>query len=143
MFNRRSKEDQWFKVAIKLNKKGKLDEPYRSLFDYFIMMTIDAPIKKYREKACLDHFFYFSRWQEKGQLAELVQNLNSILPSALRDNFNRALTKFNNLTDPNDYYKEENHDLFLAEDDFVADDDNAEIIKNILANQVRLLGYQG
>ena len=138
MFNRRSKEDQWFKVAIKLNKKGKLDEPYRSLLDYYLMMTIDAPIKKYRERACINHFIYFSHWQEQGQLAELAQNLNSILPLDLRNNFNQALNKFKQITDPD---ADENYDMFVVEDDFV--DDNAETIKDILVNQIRLLGYQG
>lgn len=134
MFNRRSKEDQWFTVAIKLNKKGKLDEPYRSLFDYYMMMTIDAPLKKYREKAYLNHFVYFSIRQEQGQLAELSRNLNFILPSALRDNFNQALNKFNKITDPD---ADENYDLFATEDDFV--DDNAAAIKDILVDHIKAL----
>lgn len=134
MFNRRENPDRWFAVAIKLDKKGKLAEPYRSLFNYYCQMTIDAPIKKYREKAYLNHFVYFAIWQEMGQLAELAQNLNSILPLNLRNNFNEALNKFNKITDHN---AEVNYDLFATEDDFV--DDHATAIKDLLVDHIKRL----
>lgn len=134
MFNHQANDKQWFKVAIKLRKKGKLAEPYHSLLDYYLNLTVDAPIRRYSDQGCGSHFLYFCAWQAKGQLAELSRNLSSILPQKLRDNFWQALNKFQQITDPD---ADENYDLFATEDAFV--DEQAVLIKDLLANYIRQL----
>lgn len=137
MFNKKENKNKWFDIAIKLRKKGKLEEPYYSLLDYYINMTVDAPVKKYRDNSCLVHFIYFSNLKDNNQLEEFSKNMNEILPQDLKNNFNKALDKFNKITD---YDAEENYDLFDEEDDFV--DKKSEDIKNILENYIRLLEYK-
>jgi len=136
MFNKENK-DKWFNIAIKLRRKGKLQEPYNSLLDYYIYMTVDAPIRKYRDRCCLRHFIYFYKLKENHKLEDFSINMNIILPQDLKDNFNKALEKFNQISD---YDAFENYDLFDEEDDFV--DDKSEDIKNILENHIRLLKYK-
>ncbi len=128
MFSR--KTDKWYKIALKLYKRGKLEEPYNSLFDYYINMTVDYPSKE----QCLNHYIYFSHYKQEGLLKNLCANLTRILPVNLKDNFEIALEKFEKITD---YDAEENYDLFEKEDDYV--DDNAEVLKNILENYINSL----
>lgn len=127
MFNK--KENKWYKVALKLYRKGKLEEPYNSLFDYYI--NLDTP---YRKGTYLNHLSYFYHYKEEGQLESLSSNLNRILPENLKDNFNTALEKFKKITD---YDAEENFDMFDEEDFFVGD--NTEILREILENYIKLL----
>jgi len=134
MFNKKQNKDEWFDIAIKLRKKGKLEEPYNSLLDYYINMTVDAPVKKYRDNSCLFHFIYFKNLKENDQLEVFSRNMNRILPQDLKDNFNKAFDKFNKIID---YDAEENYDMFDEEDGFV--DDKSEVIKNILENHIKLL----
>lgn len=136
MFNKENR-DKWFKIAIKLRRRGKLQEPYNSLLDYYIYMTVDAPIRKYRDRCCLRHFIYFYKLKENHKLEDFSINMNIILPQDLKDNFNKALEKFNQISD---YDAFENYDLFDEEDDFA--DDKSEDIKNILENHIRLLKYK-
>lgn len=137
MFNKKTNKDKWFDIAIKLRKKGKLEELYNSLLDYYINMTIDVPVKKYRDNACLSHFLYFCNLKENVQLEDLSKNMNKILPQDLKDNFNKALNKFYKITD---YDAEENYDMFDEADFFV--NDKSEKIKDILENYIRLLEYK-
>lgn len=129
MFNK--KENKWYKVAYKLYRKGKLNEPYNSLFDYYINLTLDSP---YRKGSYFNHLSYFFHYNQEGQLETLSANLNSILPENLKDNFNKALEKFKKITD---YDAEENLDMFDEEDDYV--DDNSELLRKILKNHIELL----
>lgn len=133
MFSKKENKYKWFYTAVKLRRKGKLEEPYNSLLDYYINMTVDAPRERYMG-TYLCHLTYFFRWKEDGKLEEFSMNMNRILPQELKDNFNRALDKFNKITD---YDAEENYDMFDEEDSFV--DDKSEYIKNILENYIRLL----
>lgn len=125
-----SKEKKWDKVALKLYRKGKLEEPYKSLFDYYMNMTLDTAFWK---SAYLNHLTYFFHLKEEGQLENISANLNRILPENLRDNFNIALEKFKEITD----YDNADYDMFAEEDDFV--DENAEILRNILKRHIDLL----
>ena len=125
MFN---KDFTWFKTAKKLYRKKKLEQPYASLFNYYIQMTLNSPLWK---KAPLCHYVFFETCEKDHSFDETVKNLNDILPLALQENFNLALEKFNNLKLSND---DDYIDLFETEDDFV--DDNADVIENMLINYI-------
>ena len=113
---------------MKLHRKERLDEPYNSLFYYYINMTYDTP---FRGAAFLNHFSYLFHYKLEESLDDLTKNLNNVLPERFKINFNSALEKFNKITD---YDAIENVDLFEAEDDFV--EENSEELKCILENYI-------
>ncbi|MDE7454292.1 MAG: hypothetical protein K2M64_00485 [Clostridia bacterium] len=129
MFNR--KKNNWYQVAMKLHRKERLEEPYDSLFYYYINLTYDTP---FRSVAYLSHFSYLFHFKLEDSLDSLAENLNSILPENFKRNFNSALGKFNKITDY-DFF--DNDELFEAEDDFV--EENSQVLKDILENYIDTL----
>lgn len=65
-----NKEKKWDKVALKLYRKGKLEEPYKSLFDYYINMTLDTAFWK---RAYFNHLTYFFILKKKVNLKTFQQ----------------------------------------------------------------------
>jgi len=129
MFNRR--KNKWYCVAMKLHREESLEEPYNSLFDYYINLTRDTP---FRSVAYLSHFSYLFHYKIEGSLDALRENLNRILPKNFKDTFNSALEKFNKITDY-DFF--DNNELFEAEDNFV--EENSQMLKDILENYIDTL----
>ncbi|MDE6583582.1 MAG: hypothetical protein K2K31_02935 [Clostridia bacterium] len=134
MFNENKK---WFKTILKLNRKGKLEEPYRSLFCYYRDITCEKENLLWKH-ASLSHFLFFQNCEFNENLDEISFQLSQILPPALKDNFENALEKYKKITDFDDV--DANFDMFEGEDDFA--DDNAEDMRKILIDYVDDLKYK-
>ena len=146
MFN--SKKPKWFVKAKKLFRKNKLEEPYASLFNYFICLF------PYDKKEFKDHYEFFDDCERKGiSLEDMHSNLSQILPLQLLENFESALHKYKQLKRFDlDLYDEEDekkimklfnlksvedvNNLFDKEDFFM--DDFDEEIEEILKNYFSL-----
>ncbi len=134
MFNENKK---WFKTILKLYKKGKLEQPYYSLFNYYKDITCEKENLLWK-KASLSHFIFLSNKVFNDELEETSFNLCQILPPALKENFESALEKFKTITDLDDVHN--NFVMFNEEDDFV--DEYSEDLRKILINYVRDLKFK-
>ncbi len=89
----KSKENAWYYKAQKAYKKDKLPTPYSALFDYVSFMD------KKRLTGGRGHFDFFSLAKFDNRLDSRVNDLRSILPNGLLENFNKAYDKYITLGD--------------------------------------------
>lgn len=89
----KSKENAWYYKAQKAYRKEKLPAPYSALFDYFSFMD------KKRLIGGRGHFDFFSLAKFDNRLDSRVNDLRSILPNDLLENFNTAYNKYISLGD--------------------------------------------
>ena len=69
-----NKDFTWFKTAKKLYRKKKLEQPYASLFNYYIQMTLNSPLWK---KAPLCHYVFFETCEKIWNSKHLSTNVNN------------------------------------------------------------------
>lgn len=128
-----SEDKKWFKTIYKLYKKGKLEQPFYSLFDYYKDITCEKENLLWK-KASISHYIYFKQKCYTKNLDELTNQLNQILLPALKDNFESALEKYKKAKD---YFDAYNNLGMFQEDDFV--DENSEDLRKVLIDYVRNL----
>ena len=97
MFWKKLKDNAWYNKAQKAYRKEKLPAPYAALFDYYSDMN-ETHLLGGR-----GHFDFFSMAKFDNRLDDRVQDLRSVLPEGLLENFNAAYDKFISLGEFDDY----------------------------------------
>ena len=97
MFWKKLKENAWYYKAQKAYRKEKLPAPYAALFDYCSDMA------EKRLSGGRGHFDFFSMAKFDNRLYGRVQDLRSVLPEGLLENFNAAYDKYISLGDEPEY----------------------------------------
>ncbi|MCM1289994.1 MAG: hypothetical protein NC132_04775 [Corallococcus sp.] len=84
-FWKKSKDNDWYYKAQKAFRKGKLPAPYDSLFEYYNCMNM------FGNFGGSGHFDFFSVSDDLYDcLDKRVEDLRSVLPTDLLENFNAA-----------------------------------------------------
>lgn len=113
MFWKKLKDNAWYNKAQKAYRKEKLPAPYAALFDYYSDMNATHLL------GGRGHFDFFSMAKFDNRLDDRVQDLRSVLPEGLLENFNAAYDKFISLGDEPEY--EDIVGAFKEFDDYVFD----------------------
>ena len=107
MFWKKLKDNAWYYKAQKAYRKEKLPAPYAALFDYY------SDMNETRVSGGRGHYDFFSMAKFDNRLDDRVQDLRSVLPEGLLENFNAAYDKYISLGDDPEY-----EDIFGAFNEF-------------------------
>lgn len=105
---------KWYQAAWKAYRKNKLTEPYRTLLRYYILVGYGTPIARFE-----GHYEYFMLEKWDGSIERATENLRSVLPDALFENYCSALEAFSSLGKEPEYEKVMT--VFEKQDEYVFD----------------------
>lgn len=118
---------KWYKVAFKAYRKNKMEEPYRTLFRYYMRVGSGTPIAN-----TYSHYEYFTFEKWDGSIANATEKLQMILPEDLFENYLSALEAYTSLGEDPEY--EKLMSAFEKQDEYVLWHDEEMI--NILTDYV-------